>query len=144
MKKIGFECKMFRGPAGEKPTTEVKEVTSVTVTFEKSQIDLTSRSSAGWKVYKGGLKDLGVEFSLFYDPEDENFKAFQASYFDGTPLAVFIADDEGNGVDGDFEVMNFSQPQELEESVKVSVTLKPTMAGQDGRVPAWVVASKDA
>ena len=140
MKILGFECKLFRGPAGSTPSSEVKEVTSVNLTLDKTQVDITSRSSGGWKQYRGGLKDVGVELSIFHDNTDEDYLAFRDSFINGTPLAIFVADDSGCGIDGDFEVFSFSEPQETDDGVKVSITLKPTRQGVEGRIPAWIDA----
>lgn len=138
MYTLGFDCQMFLGDAGSTPTTLVDCVTTVNLSLSKSQIDRTDRSSGGWKIYAGGLKDVSIEFTHKYDTKDENFQRFLSSFCDGTPLAVFCADDGGSGIDGDFEVFDFSQPQELDDTVKVSIVLKPVKKGKDGRIPAWI------
>lgn len=144
MHVFGFDCKMFVGNAGSTPTEQVDSVTTVNLSLSKSQIDKTDRGSGGWKIYAGGLKDVSIEFTYNYDTEDEKFQLFLSSFCDNTPLAVFCADDSGSGIDGDFEVFDFSQPQELDDTVKVSITLKPVKNGKDGRAPAWIVGSKSA
>ena len=44
----------------------------------------------------------------------------------GTPLALFVSDGAGNGLDADFSITGFSVEQPLEEALSVSVTAKPT------------------
>ena len=138
MIKLGIECVLFRGEAGSIATTEVKEITTVNVTLSKSQVDITTRGGDGWKIFRGGLKDATIEANVNYDTEDEAFKAFQKSFFKDEPMALFISDGEGNGFDADFEVFDFSQPQEMDDAVKCSVTLKPTRSGNNARAPKWI------
>ena len=138
MVKIGIECVLFRGEAGSIAKTEVKEITTVNVSLDKSQIETTTRGGNGWKIFRGGLKDATIEANLNYDTEDDSFKAFQQSFFRDEPLALFISDGEGNGFDADFEVFSFGQPQEMDDAVKCSVTLKPTRTGANARAPKWI------
>ena len=138
-KILGFECKLYRGDAGSTPTTLVSEVTSVNLTMTKAQADMSGRGK--WKHYRGGQIDLTIDISIFYDTEDENFNAFLEAFINGTPLAILCADDKGSGIDGDFEVFDFSPPQEHDDGVKVNISLKPVKDGADGRDPAWITGA---
>jgi DNA invertase Pin-like site-specific DNA recombinase len=69
-------------------------------------------------------------------PVDTGFTALKNAYFNNTAIALAILDGEnGEGLDADFSVTNFSRSEPLEEAVTVSVTVKPTYST---RAPAWI------
>ena len=80
------------------------------------------------------LKEASLEFGILYDTEDADFTAFRAAYFGNTPIALFVTDGNGSGLDADWSITGFSMEQNLEEAVTVSVTAKPTAST---RAPAW-------
>jgi hypothetical protein len=138
MVKLGLDAVLYRGEAGETASIEVENVKDVTVTLESGEADVTTRKTKGWRASKATLKDASVEFQILYDTDDEDFIAFQAAYFSGDPIALFISDGDGNGLDADFSITTFSQEQPLEEAISISVTAKPTAST---RAPAWKTAS---
>lgn len=140
--KLGLKCKAFRGTAGTTAATEMKNIKDVTLTMENGEADITTRKADGWHVYAATLKDATIEFGMLYDPEDEDLKAVSAAYFGNTPLALFISDGDGNGLDCDAMITQFNVEQPLEEGVSVSVTARPTdIGGTNGRAPAWKSAT---
>lgn len=144
---LGLDCKLYRGNAGGKATTEMKNVTNVTVSLESGEADITTRAAEGWKMSAATLKEASVEFEMLYDPEDEDFQEVQKAYFENTPLAIFVGDGatQESGLDCDAVVTNFSVDQSLEEAVKVSVTMKPTnIGGERGRAPKWTSNGSEA
>lgn len=138
MVKIGLDARLFRGEAGTTAETEVENVKDVTVNLESGEADVTTRKTKGWRASKATLKDASIEFGILYDTEDEDFRAFQAAYFGNTPIALFVSDGEGNGLDADFTITNFTQEQPLEDAISVSVTAKPTAST---RAPEWKFAT---
>jgi hypothetical protein len=84
------------------------------------------------------LKEGSLEFEMLYDTADADFQAFQAAYFGNTPIALFVSDGAGTGVDADFSVTGFNINQNLEEAMTVSVKAKPTAST---RAPQWVTGS---
>jgi len=140
--KLGLDCKLFRGTAGQTAATEMKNVTNVTLSLEKGEADITTRAASGWKMSAATLKEASIEFEMLYDTGDADFQAVQTAFFGNTALAIFVSDGSGGGLDCDAVVTNFSIDQSLEEAVKVSVTLKPTnIGGNTGRAPAWTSGS---
>lgn len=135
---LGLNAKLFRGEAGTTADTEVVNVKDVNVSLESGEADITTRKTKGWRAYAATLKEASVEFEINYDTEDEDFVAFQHAYMNNKPLALFVSDGAGNGLDADFVISNFSWDQPLEEALKVSVTAKPTC---DKRAPAFVIAN---
>ena len=143
--KLGLDCKLYRGDAGATANVEMTNVTNVTLSLSKGEADITTRAAQGWKMTAATLKEASIEFEMLYDPEDADFIAVQAAFLNGTPLAIFVSDGSGNGLDCDCDVTGFDIDQSLEEAVKVSVTLKPTnIGGQTGRAPAWKTTSGGA
>ena len=131
---LGLNAKLLRGAAGATGTTEVKNVKDLTLNLESGEADVTTRATGGWRATAGTLKEASLEFGILYDTEDADFQAFQAAYFSNTPLALFITDGAGSGLDADWSITAFTVEQPLEEAVSVSITAKPTAST---RAPVW-------
>jgi hypothetical protein len=132
--KLGLDAKIFHGAAGQTATTEMTNVTDVTLNLETGEADITTRAAEGWRITAATLKEASVEFEMIWDTEDSGFNAIQSAYFGNSALSLFVTDGEGNGLDADFVVTSFSRSEPLEEALKVSVTCKPTLVD---RAPAW-------
>jgi len=131
---LGLDAKLMRGTAGATAATEVKNVKDLTLNLESGEADVTTRATEGWKASVATLKEASLEFGILYDTEDADFTAFQTAYFSNTPMALFVTDGNGSGLDADWSITGFSMEQNLEEAVTVSVTAKPTAST---RAPAW-------
>ena len=132
---LGLDAKLFRGEAGTQATIEVTNVKDVSLTLESGEADVTTRAAQGWKLSAATLKEASLEINILYDTEDEDFIALKTAYFSNTPLALFITDGAGGGLDADWSITAFTVEQPLEEAVSVSITAKPTAST---RAPAWV------
>ena len=117
---IGLDVKLLRGTAGVTAVTEVNNIKDLTL------------KEAGLEF--GNLYDT-LEFRIMYDTEDADFTAFQNAYFSNTPMALFVTDGKGQGLDADWSIIGFSVEQPLEEAMSVSVTAKPNTST---RAPSWV------
>lgn len=135
---LGLNAKLLRGEAGTTAAEEVKNVKDVTLNLESGEADVTTRANAGWRASVATLKEASLEFSILYDTEDSDYNAFADAYFNNTPLALFVTDGSGTGLDADFSITSFSIEQPLEEAVSVSITAKPTAST---RAPKWVEGS---
>ena len=131
---LGLDAKLLRGTAGATGATEVKNVKDLTLNLESSEADVTTRATKGWKATVAALKEASLEFGILYDTEDADFTAFQAAYFGNTPIALFVTDGDGHGLDADWSITGFTVEQPLEEALTVSVTAKPTAST---RAPVW-------
>ncbi len=131
---LGMNAKLFRGEAGSTATEEVKNIKDVTLSLESGEADVTTRANAGWRASTGTLKEASLEFTILYDTADADYTAFADAYFDNKPLALFVSDGNGTGLDADFSITSFSIEQPLEEAISVSVTAKPTAST---RAPQW-------
>lgn len=132
---LGLNAKLFRGASGTQAKEEMKNVKDVTLNLETGEADVTTRATEGWKASVATLKDASLEFGMLYDPTDPDLDAIQEAFLGNTPLAFFITDGDGTGLDADFSITNFSIEQPLEEAMSVSVTAKPTATT---RPPTWV------
>ena len=137
--RLGIEAKIYHGTAGTTATTELTNVKDVTLNLETGEADVTTRGNQGWRATVGTLKEGSVEFEMVWDSDDSGFTAIKNAYFNNTPIALAILDYEnGEGLDADFSITNFSRNEPLEEAITVSVTAKPTYST---RAPAWVEGS---
>ena len=132
---LGLDAKLLRGSAGTTGETEVKNVKDLTLNLESGEADVTTRATSGWRASVATLKDASLEFGILYDTADADFTAFQSAYFGNTPMALFVTDGAGSGLDADWSITGFSVEQPLEEALTVSVTAKPTAST---RAPQWV------
>lgn len=132
---LGLNAKLFRGASGTQAKEEMKNVKDLTLNLETGEADVTTRATEGWKASVATLKDASLEFGMLYDPTDPDLDAIQEAFLSNTPLAFFITDGDGTGLDADFSITNFSIEQPLEEAMSVSVTAKPTATT---RPPTWV------
>ena len=144
---LGLDAILMRGPAGTTGSTEVKNVKDLTLNLESGEADVTTRATKGWRASVATLKEASLEFNILYDTEDEDYNAFADAYFNNafadayfnnTPMALFVTDGNGTGLDADFSITGFSIEQPLEEALSVSVTAKPTASE---RAPQWTKGS---
>ena len=135
---LGLDAILMRGSAGSTGSTEVKNVKDLTLNLESGEADVTTRATKGWQASVATLKEASLEFNILYDTEDEDYNAFADAYFNNTPMALFVTDGNGTGLDADFSITGFSIEQPLEEALSVSVTAKPTASE---RAPQWTKGS---
>ena len=135
---LGLDAVLYRGTAGTKATTEVTNVKDLTINLESGEADVTTRATEGWKAAVATLKEGSLEFGMLYDTADADFQAFQSAYFSNTPMALFVSDGAGTGLDADFSITGFNITQNLAAAMTVSVKARPTAST---RAPQWVSGS---
>jgi hypothetical protein len=89
------------------------------------------------------LKDAGIEFELASDSADANFSLIQAAFFANTNIEVLALDGAvgtagSQGLRMTTIISAFNRSEPLEETVTISVTVKPTP--NDDATPAWYTA----
>lgn len=145
MATLGLNCKIFRGTAGSQAQTEMKNVTNVTLNLTNGEADITTRASNGWRSIAITLTEASIDFEMLHDPADADYVAIKSAFFSKTPIAIFVTDGNGSGLDTDAFVTSFTRDESLEEAVKYSVTIKPTTTtGESGRAPVWVDGSSSS
>jgi hypothetical protein len=119
---------------------EVPNVRDLSINLEKSEADVTTRGNNGWRARLGALKDGGIEFGMVYDSSDSDFAAIMTAWLKNTSIAFAILDGDksAEGTEGfwaDFQVLNISKTENLEEAQMCTVTIKPTYSSV---APEWV------
>lgn len=140
-KKVGLSCKLYRntGTFGVPVWSEIDLARDVTLNLEAGEADASTRASV-WREMLQTLKDAGIEFELASDSEDAEFTAIKDAFFNNTTLDI-LALDGGSGVSGSqglrmiSVVTAFSRSEPLEETVTISVTIKPTPNSDSD--PTW-------
>lgn len=122
-----MKAKVFHGTAGSTgvPTSELSNVTDVTITLDASEADVTTRDNDGFRATIGGLKECTIEFDMLYLPKDTGFIAIKNAWLKSEQIHLAaLTSATGEGPVGDFAITGFSRSEPLEEAIKYSVTAK--------------------
>lgn len=141
--RLGLDAKLYRntGTYASPTWVELSNVKDVTLNLEKGEADVTTRGSGGWKQTVGTTKDANVEFEMVWDPADQGFTAIKDAFFNNTSIELAVMDGPlppptgatSQGLRASFTVTKFTRNEPLEESLTVSVTIKPAY----GTTPEW-------
>ena len=63
--KLGLDAKIFHGTAGQQASTEMTNVTDVTLNLETGEADITTRAAEGWRITAATLKEALVAVSIY-------------------------------------------------------------------------------
>jgi predicted secreted protein len=144
--RLGLKAKLFRntGTFATPTWNEVKNVKDLTLTIEKAEADVTTRGNDGWRALIGTLKSASIEFQMVDDSEDDDFTAFQESFFADTNIEFAIMNGPmiaapggvaSEGLRATCQVFNFTRNEELENAIMRDVAIKPTYAVN---APEWI------
>lgn len=131
---------------------ENTNVMDLTLNLETATDDVTTRASGGFRAVAATLKDGGTDFGMIYDPADPHFTAFNDAFFGqgtgfssagGTVIGIAIMDGVitvagSQGLVADMMVTNFSITENIEEAMKVDVTVQSTFSAF---TPIWFTAT---
>jgi len=78
---LGKDAKLYHGPAGSTPSTEMSNVRDVTLTLEAGEADVTTRANSGWRATAPTLRECTCEFEMVWDPADAGFTRQKAARF---------------------------------------------------------------
>lgn len=127
------------GQAGADPWAALTNVTDVTTPLQKSTADATTRANNGWRATVPSLKEGSVDFEMVWDPEDPGFQVIRDAFFNDTVVGLQILDEaDGEGLQADFMISNFTRSEPIEEVMKVAVTAVITYSTTP---PSWVTPS---
>lgn len=138
--KLGSNCKIYHGAAGDTAETEMLNVVEVNVNLDSDQIDASTRDGGGWKATMQGLKDATIDITVMRKATVQTgYDALMTSYLTGAAIALLVLDGPSNvadsqGLDADFQVLSHSRPEPLADGVKCTFTCKPTPSTRN---PAW-------
>lgn len=136
--KLGMEAKIYykAGGQGGGAWTELTNVRDVTLSLETGEADVTTRANSGWRATVATLKDASVEFEMVWDTADAGFTAIKNAYLTNAPIGFQVRDGaNGQGLQADFMITQFSRSEPLEEAISVSVTAKVTYSTTP---PSWI------
>ena len=140
--RFGFQGKLYYkvgGVAGGGAWLELTNAKDVTLNLEKGESDVTTRANAGWKATAPVLKDASIEFEMQWNTADAGFAAMKDSFFNDALIGIRALDGEnGEGLQADMMVFNFSRKEQLTEAMSVAVSIKPTYSATP---PTWVNAA---
>ena len=128
--------------------SEICNVKDLTLSLDKSEIDVTTRCSGGFSQFVDGLLDASVNFGMLYDTEDAAFTALQTAFFAKTNVEVLVLDGDETpaagvtvqGLRAICMVKSFSRNESLGQALMTDVALRP-VANNEGAAGANVAPS---
>ena len=98
----------------------------VTPDFNADEIDVTTRSSAGWREWLQGMKDWTVEAGALWVPSNATIRAIRDAYMDRSEVAVKVRDENDWGFNGTIIITHLGLPQPLEDGLTMDITMRGT------------------
>lgn len=139
---IGADCKLYRntGTWASPTWNEIQRARDVTINLERAEADMSSRVTE-WKLTKGALKDLTIEFDLVYHQDDPDYVVLRDAFLNNTTVEMTALDGSSatNGSEGPrahMTVLQFGRPEPLEDTVRIPITVKPANAAN---APEWYI-----
>jgi predicted secreted protein len=139
---LSQDAKLYRNTGTyASPTWDlIGNVKDLTLSLEKDETDVTTRSSGGWKEFVDGMKDATVEFGMLWDTGDADFDAFQGAFINNTAVEVLVLDglvatSGSEGLRATMMVKSFTRNENLGEALMVDVSLRPVKNAN--AAPAW-------
>lgn len=136
----GLKAKMYRntGTFATPVWVEIVNIRDNTLNLEKGTADVSNRASDFRRVLTT-LKNGTDDFQMVWDVGDPDFTAIQTAFFDDTLIDFAIMDGDitvsGNqGLRGEFEIVNFSRAEPLEDAVVADVSIA---LGFSANLPFW-------
>lgn len=148
--QLGRDAKLYAGAVGSTPATEIKDVKDLSLSLTQDEIDITTRTAKGWKATAPGLREAEISFDLLCAAGSTEAKLFLNAYkggADGTVtsanyVAIKIVDNSIDGLatfEADCMVSDCSMEQNLEDAIKLSIKVKPTVY-DDTRPPTLTIS----
>lgn len=138
---LGLDCKMYRneGTYDSPNWVEILNVRDVKISRQKAKADVSVRGSSV-RLERGTLKTYTITTQMVYDPEQEDWQAFNDAFEDGDGIELAVADGDiaQNGtryLRALFDVFSFDEDQSLEAAVMNDVEFGPTYDAEN--LPTW-------
>ncbi len=135
--KLGFENKLYIGSAGSAPTTEMTNVSNLSVNLNAAKVDVTARNTGAFKTYIAGMIDPSLSFTVHADANDTSLALIRSAYIGRGAVAVKVDLGDNYAFQADCIVEDLSNSQETESVTDYSVSLAPTII-TSGLTPAFV------
>lgn len=104
-----------------------------TLNMNADTIDVTDKTSGGWKTYMPGLKEWSIDQDVFYTIGDESNKLLLNAYLNREPITVFLQvgkDDEAGRIsfEGEAYITEFPMDFALDNAASISMSLSGASA----------------
>lgn len=107
-KKMGFEGKIYYGPAGTQAPTEIGNSRDITESFDIGEGPTTVRGTSGnppIETSRVVSRKYGIDWQMTYKSDDATLLALMAAAAAGNPVAIRTKSfATGKGYDGDMNV----------------------------------------
>lgn len=133
-------------PATGIPATAVLlgNISDASLSMETEEADVTTRKGNGWRQKVGTLRSGEIEFTMLWDPADDDFRNVQYCFFNQLPFICAFFDRDPTvattgyriqGLYADFSVLNFTRSEDLTDAIKAEVKLSVAPSTLS---PEWV------
>lgn len=103
--RMGFEGRIYRGPAGSTATTEMQSATDISISITPKKAPTTTRgagTSIPMETERVVSVSMSIEFTLLNKAQETHLDVLRAAAAAGTPVAIRMKDyASGKGFDGD-------------------------------------------
>ena len=104
-----------------------------TLNMNADTIDVTDKTSGGWKTYMPGLKEWSIDQDVFYTIGDESNQLLLNAYLNREPITVFLQvgkDDEAGRIsfEGEAYITEFPMDFALDNAASISMSLSGASA----------------
>lgn len=123
---IGLNGALLMGDAGAAATEALKNIRDVELKLTWNTEDATSRETGDVEVSIKTIKKVELNWKMLNIPGHADLTAVRAAFLSRDPVAVKCLDAEnGWGVDGDFLVTEYGNPQTAKSIQEISIVAVP-------------------
>ena len=136
---LGLNAKLYYmvgGQDGGGSWVELSNARNVKLAVTTATADVTTRASPGWTQHVTTLKDATISFEMVCDTDDAGFTAIKNAWLNSEPIGIkCLAKENGEGLQADCTVTDFTRSEGLSEAIIIEVTIKVTRSDTP---PEWV------
>lgn len=124
--RMGLEGKLYHGTAGTTAATELTITRDVTLVFDLTLADVSTRASIIDQFMAAGV-GFTLDFEVINDDANSFVDTIRGHAAAGTAIALkAIEATSGWGFDGDFVIQKLDESQALRDRQAVKITARPT------------------
>ena len=137
---LGKDCKFYYSAALLNGTTvtpalatwvEIDVVRDLANDLTTGEADIITRGNNGFKASAATLKAGAIDGEVLWRPGDAGFNALLAAWNGSTEIAILALDGSKattgkQGLASNMVVTNFTRPENLDDAVKSSISLRPS------------------